>query len=363
MSNYSLNLLVNGGEILASDSKLTADSIEYVAAVFTFDDSWAGLYKTAVFRVGEVVYHTILENDKCIIPHEALSDGILYISVFGVSNTTRATTTEIPIIVEKSGYVACEPTAPSPDPYTYFLEEVTLLKTQADAAANRSKAAADEVLNAVDLTNTSMENAVTAANQAKQFYEKTAIIHSEASDAGEQVTSARDEAAELVQIAKTYAQSAENASDKAADVVMESIETHNADSNLLAHPNIIKLAEDAKNIALGKSASLCFETKAQLDQWIAGEYIRSDLKTINDLKTGDNLYILELGVPDYWWDGETIQPLDAEHPQLSDYYTKSQIDAKIPNVSFAVMSRSEYNSAYLNGSLAAGCIYFVYEEE
>lgn len=363
MSNYNLNILVNGGEISTNDSKLTADSVEYITAVFTFDESWDGLYKTAVFRVGEIVYHAVLENDKCIIPHEALLNGILYISTFGVLGTTRATTTEIPIMVEKSGYVVCEPTAPSPDPYSYFLEEATLLKEQTTAEADRSEAAANQILNTVQLVDTSMKNAVSAAEQAKQFYEQTEQLHNETNTASKQAVSAQEEIIKLTESAAASAESAKAESDKAASVVMEGIEVHNADSNSLSHPNIIRLAEEAKSIALGKSASLCFETEEQLNSWITGEYIRLDGKTVDDLKIGDNLYILQLGVPDYWWDGQAIQPLDAEHPQLEDYYTKAEIDSRISDASFAVMSRNEYDSAYLTGGLAAGCIYFVYEEE
>ena len=103
MSEFCLNLMVSGGEISSDISRLTADSVDYVTAQFTFDESWNGLYKTAVFRLGENVYHTVLENDKCSVPHEVLSDGMIYISVFGVSGTTRATTKEVSVYIEKSG--------------------------------------------------------------------------------------------------------------------------------------------------------------------------------------------------------------------------------------------------------------------
>ena len=105
MAEFYLDLLVSGGEISSDISKLTADSIEYVTARFTFDESWNSLLKTAIFRRGETVYHTVLENDTCVIPHEVLSDGMLYISVFGVLGNKRATTTETNIFIEKSGYV------------------------------------------------------------------------------------------------------------------------------------------------------------------------------------------------------------------------------------------------------------------
>ena len=84
MSSYTLNILVEGGNISSDYSLLTADSVNFIVADFSFDEGWSDLVKTAVFRVGELVYHSPLENNKCTIPFEALKEPIMYISVFGV---------------------------------------------------------------------------------------------------------------------------------------------------------------------------------------------------------------------------------------------------------------------------------------
>ena len=49
-----------------------------------------------------------------------------------------------------------------------------------------------------------------------------------------------------------------------------------------------------------------FETKAALDEWLAAEG-NSETLTI-----GQNIYIVAIGTPDYWWDGEKLQVLETD---------------------------------------------------
>lgn len=49
-----------------------------------------------------------------------------------------------------------------------------------------------------------------------------------------------------------------------------------------------------------------FDTKAELDEWIA---VEGNTET---LKTGQNIYIVETGTPDYWWDGTDMQVLETD---------------------------------------------------
>lgn len=360
MAEFNINLMVNGGEISSDISKLTADSVEFVNANFTFDESWGSLYKTAVFRRGETVYHTVLENDKCVIPHEVLSDGMLYISVFGVLGNKRATTTETTVFIEKSGYVICVPTAPSDDPYAYFLEQSTTLKNKSQLFATACEQSAKQTQNDKEACGEYKEASQLAAEQSTTLYNKTLALSQNVEAVKEIVLSSEENVIELEDSAKNSAASALESYQKTTADVMKNLETHNSEENDLAHPQILKLANEAKNIALGKAGAICFDTKEQMDLWTRGEYIRPDGKTTNDLKIGDNLYILELEVPDFWWDGTTAQPLESEKPNLSDYYTKSQIDDKVSNALFEVISKTDYENAYLNQTLDAGRIYFVY---
>ena len=319
MSSHTIEFSVNGGNILSATSLLTADSVEYVKADFTFDQSWAELIKTAVFRVGELVYHTPLEENSCFIPFEVLKEGIMYVSVFGVSGNTRATTNEFAISVIGSGYTQLEPAVASDDPYQYYINKVNELK--------------DLAVNASDTANSAMDTASKSAEQA---------------------TAAADTASQK-------ADAALDAANSAMATVTNEIENHNSADNLLAHPTLQNIAAEAKKIALGKAAAICFDTKATLDSWLIGDYTRADGKTPADLKIGDNIYIAQTDTPDYWWDGEALQVLEGEKVDLTDYYTKNEIDAKIKNATFELINQMEYDALYQSGNLESGRIYFVYE--
>ncbi len=90
-------------------------------------------------------------------------------------------------------------------------------------------------------------------------------------------------------------------------------------------------------------------------------YTRPDGKTVKDLVSGDNIYIVELGVPDYWWDGETVHPLGAEKPFLSDYCTKEEINNRLGDFSFETITMTEYTAKFDAGEIDEGKIYFVCE--
>ena len=68
-----------------------------------------------------------------------------------------------------------------------------------------------------------------------------------------------------------------------------------------------------------------FDTKKALDAWL------KENKSV--LNIGDNLYIRATNSPDYWWDGETIQILETEKPDLTNLATFDYVDEKIKALS------------------------------
>lgn len=85
-----------------------ADSINHLIAVFEFDEAWDGYAKTAVFGNGLDTYGVLLEDDRCTIPWEVLDGSVMSrhfsVSVFGVKDDTRITSSKIEILLEESGY-------------------------------------------------------------------------------------------------------------------------------------------------------------------------------------------------------------------------------------------------------------------
>lgn len=61
-------------------------------------------------------------------------------------------------------------------------------------------------------------------------------------------------------------------------------------------------AEVAESIAKGAQYAKVFETKAEMEAWAAEEMAKEE--AAREVKIGDNLYIKDTGVPDYWWSGE-----------------------------------------------------------
>lgn len=93
--------------------------------------------------------------------------------------------------------------------------------------------------------------------------------------------------------------------------------------------NVSDTADEALTIAKGRNRALCFFTYQELSDWLNGDFQREDGKTKADLQTGDNLYIVEVGVPDYWWDGTQIRPLETQKVDLSEYAEKDYVDEEI----------------------------------
>ncbi len=83
-------LTIQNREIIAS-----GDS-NYDSCVFTFDETWEGFAKTAVFYQDKtsVQYAVLDKDDRCIIPSAAMNkEGKMYIGVFGIKETAVLTST------------------------------------------------------------------------------------------------------------------------------------------------------------------------------------------------------------------------------------------------------------------------------
>lgn len=249
MAGYTVNFNINAGKIGADTSVITADSAEFVTASFSFDASWNGLCKTAVFRFGEKVYHVVLENDACKFPQEVLLNGMCYVSVFGVLSSTRATTTEVGIEVEKSGFVKVEPAAQTPDPYNYFLQAATAQEQAAEAAAaealesqNKAQLAATA---ATEQNSAAYQNAQSAAQSAnlaegykalaQQSAQTAENAKSSASTAAEQARANAAAAQSSADQAATNAAAAESA--KAACLALAPTEITTSELNVAQLPN------------------------------------------------------------------------------------------------------------------------------
>jgi hypothetical protein len=78
-------------------------------------------------------------------------------------------------------------------------------------------------------------------------------------------------------------------------------------------------------VAAGKCKAYTFSTVDELDLWLGNE------ENTSKLNNGDVFYIRAVGVPDYWWDGETQskQILETTKVDLTDYAKSTDIPTKV----------------------------------
>jgi|GEM_PF-3992798 len=89
--------------------------------------------------------------------------------------------------------------------------------------------------------------------------------------------------------------------------------------------NIESQSDLVAYIAKVRETALVFDTEEQLNDWIAGTYIRDDRKVVADLIVGNLLLIRAVDVPDYWWDGTNALELEVKL-DLSDYAKLSDLE-------------------------------------
>lgn len=103
--------------------------------------------------------------------------------------------------------------------------------------------------------------------------------------------------------------------------------------------NIVEAINEVNAIAKGAGNGRVFATVVALDAWLAIP------ENIALLKIGDAFYIVQLDVPDYWWDGTQKQKLETQKVDLSLYYTSEEIDTILSGkqdiLSFATKEEAE----------------------
>ncbi|MBR4973050.1 MAG: collagen-like protein, partial [Clostridia bacterium] len=130
------------GKIFVENSTVS-DSVKFDTVKFTFPDSWNGYAKTAVFKSedGQIINLVLdganplcINENECYIPHEVIKSPCFYLSVFGVSGDSVATTTQVSVPVLQSGYAeGNEPNEPTPTEYQQLIDLASYTKVIAQS--------------------------------------------------------------------------------------------------------------------------------------------------------------------------------------------------------------------------------------
>lgn len=103
------------------NEKPVAKSENFLFAQFKFSDEWKGT-KTAIFNNG-TAYNVILQDDRCLVPWEVITDNGFSVSVY-CGNRITANTAYVMVI--PSGYIEGEtPAPPSPTVYDQLTEAIS----------------------------------------------------------------------------------------------------------------------------------------------------------------------------------------------------------------------------------------------
>lgn len=118
-------LYISTAPMLASGGR-NEDEIE-----FGFCSLWDGFEKTAVFyREKDDVYHAIITDDRCIIPHEVLTDeGWMYFGVLGVKGDITRTSAIMRYRIEAGAITeGTKPSDPTPDIYAQYIARIQAIE-------------------------------------------------------------------------------------------------------------------------------------------------------------------------------------------------------------------------------------------
>lgn len=185
-----LKVRVNGTTLrITAPMDLVSTQINYDTCEFTFDASWDGYAKTAVFYSDTTVKKSIaLVGNECVIPWENLvNSGVLFVGVFGVKGTSVIPTNFAEQRLLQGAYVGADPTQPTNDIYLQLISDMNAFRdaeaarvvvenarviaenareTQEGVRQANTATAIQNAVNATALTNTAIANANTAAERA-----------------------------------------------------------------------------------------------------------------------------------------------------------------------------------------------------
>lgn len=224
------------------------------------------------------------------------------------------------------------PAAAQPDVLPSEFEQ---MEQRVTAVKNDAEEAAQTATEQAGIATTKAQEASDSADRARQS--------EQAAKASEDMAKAYAEDAE------GFAEDAEEQAQIAANNILNGVNTHN--ESTAAHADIRDDIRTVDAIARGKMNSYVFDTYEDMMEAVQNS------EFVEQLKVGDNFYIRDVGVKDYWWDGAAPSELEAEAPDLTNYYTREQVDAMMP----ITIEQADYEDLVASGQVEAGRTYFIIE--
>lgn len=211
-----LQASVNKTVLTISDvPKIASGSKNYVSVRFQFDSEWSSIQPVMVcYRDIKAPFYNEIIGGTAKIPHEVLRDpGPICIGVFGISGSTRITSTVCRIIIQQGAISQnIQQSDPSNDIWSQIMNQYQEIKDLCKNIIATSEEAAKKAQGFADNASYS----ATVASQQQQMASKHASTASEAATKCEEGVQKALTAAVTAQNAKDAAQSASNTAKSSA---------------------------------------------------------------------------------------------------------------------------------------------------
>lgn len=216
--------VTNQSIIRTDDFHVYSSSKNYLRAEFSFlTEEWAGLTKIAVFHGKDGAWKVLLENDRCMVPWEALARPcVMKVSVFAGDLITAG---QALVRIGESGYKDGSPSEP-PTPNIYeqivgaskdALESANKVVRRADDSVQKAEDAIERATAAVENAEVALAGADEATKAALYAGAAAEQAATEAKGAAERANAASERVNEVVNDACTSAKRASDAAGQAKD--------------------------------------------------------------------------------------------------------------------------------------------------
>ena len=250
-----IKIIIKTQRLTLSSNKIVCGTNNFIECLFDFQSSdWTELEKWALFKDGQNTYEMYIQDNKCIIPAQCISDqGEVIMSVVGRNNGKNITATAEDKLLLISGRAFDNPDEERLTP-TYLEEVLGKVRDESLKAATSEANAAQSAQEAAD----SAAAALQSEKNAKAS-EKAAETSKEAAAQSEANSKTSEDAA------RGYANDAEDNKNTSNDLAVSAAASANAaaESAKQATESEKKSAQSETNAKLSETNSKLSETNSQ----------------------------------------------------------------------------------------------------
>lgn len=301
---------------------LIGDNSDYIAS-FSFDSEWLGVTKTARFEMGDEYVDVVLVNNACTIPVEILTKGYLSVGVYSSTMTTTSCEVYITPSIKAIGGNVADPT---PDVYNQILDAIDSIVIDEEAVSDAVEEYLDDHPIVVEETDPTVPLYVKEITQAD-------------------ITSWDNKS--------DFSGSYNDLTDKPIiPVVPTNVSAFTNDAGYLTqHQSLSNYYTKSETYSKAEVDNLIPTVPTKTSDLIndSGFITNANIPTKTSDLTNDSGFITSSAIPTNVSAFTNDAGYLTQHQSLSNYYTKSEVDALIPTVPTNISSFTN-DSGYITQS-------------